>query len=221
MRLPLIATLAALALASCQGPEEPKFSLSNPDASPEARRVFQALADAYGQRTLSGAMANVNWNDAEARLVHEATGQWPEVLGLDYIDIAATDSTLPWGYDPYEDFTVARDHWRRGGIVAVGWHWSVPAAKDSSRLVFRTDTEFRIENMLKPGTWENAVMERDLKLVVDQLRRFRREGIPVLWRPLHEASGNRKSGGEEWFWWGNGGPEAYVKLWRHMYDHFR
>ena len=39
------------------------------------------------------------------------------------------------------------------------------------------------------------------------------EDIPVLWRPLHEASGG-------WFWWGAHGADNYIKLWRLMYERF-
>ena len=35
--------------------------------------------------------------------------------------------------------------------------------------------------------------------------------MPVLFRPLHEASGG-------WFWWGSDGAEAYKKLWKAVYE---
>lgn len=34
-----------------------------------------------------------------------------------------------------------------------------------------------------------------------------------MWRPLHEASGR-------WFWWGASGKDAYIALYRYMYDYF-
>ena len=37
--------------------------------------------------------------------------------------------------------------------------------------------------------------------------------MPVLWRPLHEASGR-------WFWWGAQGLEPFKRLWWLMYDRF-
>ena len=36
-------------------------------------------------------------------------------------------------------------------------------------------------------------------------------GVPVIWRPLHEAEG-------AWFWWGAKGPEPAKKLWGIVYD---
>lgn len=36
-------------------------------------------------------------------------------------------------------------------------------------------------------------------------------GVPVLWRPLHEASGG-------WFWWGAEGADVYKQLYILLYD---
>jgi mannan endo-1,4-beta-mannosidase len=46
--------------------------------------------------------------------------------------------------------------------------------------------------------------------IAAQLTRLRNAGVPVLWRPLHEASGG-------WFWWGTD-RESYLKLYKLMYD---
>jgi mannan endo-1,4-beta-mannosidase len=48
------------------------------------------------------------------------------------------------------------------------------------------------------------------------LKRLRDAGVPVLWRPLHEASGNAWH--TPWFWWGAKGAEPYKKLWNMMFD---
>ena len=37
-------------------------------------------------------------------------------------------------------------------------------------------------------------------------------GIPVIWRPFHEASGG-------WFWWAARGPKEYKQLWKMMYEY--
>jgi mannan endo-1,4-beta-mannosidase len=46
-----------------------------------------------------------------------------------------------------------------------------------------------------------------------QLARLREAGVPVLWRPLHEAEGG-------WFWWGSRGPETAKALYRLMFVRF-
>ena len=210
-----LAGLMALALASCQTGRSGEERLS-----PEASRVLDFIAQSQGRKALSATMANVTWNTAEADLVHEATGKYPAIIGLDYIDIYTDDDTAAGAYRPYDDFSVPQGWWDAGGLVTVCWHWNVPVAPDSARLTFRPDTEFRTADMLKDGTWEHAVMAHDLGLVAKRLRQFKEAGIPVLWRPLHEAAGNTLIGGEPWFWWGNGGAEAYVALWRYMHQYF-
>ena len=44
--------------------------------------------------------------------------------------------------------------------------------------------------------------------------------VPILWRPLHEAAGDPKYPGNAWFWWGSAGKDAYIQLWKLMYDKF-
>lgn len=52
---------------------------------------------------------------------------------------------------------------------------------------------------------------RDMDAIALQLKRLQAAGVPVLWRPLHEASGG-------WFWWGARGADPYIRLWKLMYD---
>ena len=47
---------------------------------------------------------------------------------------------------------------------------------------------------------------RDIRAIATQLKRLKDAGVPVLWRPLHEAPG-------KWFWWGAHGSEVAKQLW--------
>jgi mannan endo-1,4-beta-mannosidase len=53
----------------------------------------------------------------------------------------------------------------------------------------------------------------DLAKAADGLDMLRKAGVPVLWRPLHEAN-------LRYFWWSSGGPDAYRGLWAMMYTYF-
>jgi mannan endo-1,4-beta-mannosidase len=57
------------------------------------------------------------------------------------------------------------------------------------------------------------LLVRDMDAIATELAKLRDKDVPVLWRPLHEASGG-------WFWWGNCSAESYIKLYRLMYDKF-
>jgi len=56
-------------------------------------------------------------------------------------------------------------------------------------------------------------MMRDMDIIAGYLTELQEKDIPVLWRPLHEASGG-------WFWWGSQGAEACIKIWQIMFDKF-
>jgi len=72
---------------------------------------------------------------------------------------------------------------------------------------------FDLDNAVTDGTWENTFVKADLERVATYLKLLKEAGIPVLWRPLHEASGG-------WFWWGKNA-ESFKKLWQMMFDYFK
>ena len=118
----------------------------------------------------------------------------------------------------------------------AGWHWRVPCVQGSAERHYspgegsvdpgtgkRTTTVFSAANATREGTWENEVVKTDLKKLAGYLKLLRDKGIPVIWRPLHEAAGNiyNYKNGKAWFWWGNDGAEAYKKLWIYIFNYFK
>lgn len=55
------------------------------------------------------------------------------------------------------------------------------------------------------------LLEADIAEIAKQINRLQDAGVPVLWRPLHEASGG-------WFWWGAKGADAYKQFWKYLYE---
>ncbi|MDR0939508.1 MAG: beta-mannosidase [Mediterranea sp.] len=203
-----------------------KATLAVPNPSAEAVSLYAYLRGIYGQKTLSGMMADVAWNHTESDRVAQLTGKYPAINGYDYIHLAWS----PANWIDYGDITPVSEWWDAGGIVYIGWHWCVPSTQpaegatvDPATLTYQTGaTTFRTANATVEGTWENDWVRADLAKLAGYLKLLRDAGIPVLWRPLHEASGNiyEYTGGTSWFWWGNDGGAAYVKLWRYMFDYF-
>ncbi len=98
------------------------------------------------------------------------------------------------------------------GIISYQWHWHSPSGGEVSTNTFYTDlTTFDVTKAVTPGTQEYEDIIRDIDDVSAQLKKFQDSGIPVLWRPLHEAGGG-------WFWWGAKGPEACLELYNIMFD---
>lgn len=75
-----------------------------------------------------------------------------------------------------------------------------------------SETPFNATNAVTAGTWENDWIQADLEKLYNYLQLLEDANVPVIWRPLHEASG-------AWFWWGAQGPETYKTLWKMMYDY--
>ena len=199
--------------------QEISENLVTEDAIPAAERLYDYLRSIYGRQTLSGAMANVAWNTDEAEWVGRFTGKYPAIAFFDYIHLASS----PANWIDYGDISPVKDWWDAGGLVGAGWHWNVPISQGSTDMTFDAENNtFSAANAVVEGTWENEVLDADLKKIADYLMLLQNEGIPVIWRPLHEAAGNTYTYNTgAWFWWGADGAQAYKDLWIYVFDWFK
>ncbi len=199
-------------------PQEIDEYLVTPDPIPNASRLYEYLRSIYGEKTLSGSMAKVSWNIDEAEWVKKWTGSYPAIAVFDYIHLDYS----PADWIDYGNIATVKEWFDKGGIVSAGWHWNVPVSKGSQELSTSADVDFSAAEAVKEGTWENSVIKEDLEKIAEYLLLLQAENIPVIWRPMHEAAGNTyteyHSGA--WFWWGKDGAEAYVSLWRYVFDYF-
>ena len=181
----------------------PNRRLSNAKATPAAHKLYAYLWSQYGRKTLTGQQEQGSAPPnphGELDYLQRVTGKLPAILGLDYID--------PRDNDAVNDRATA---WARsGGIVTLCWHWGAP---DIGTGYENSKKDFDVAAALKPGTPQNTAMMRDMTEVARLLKVLQDRGVPVLWRPFHEFSG-------DWFWWGKHGPDAFKALWALMYNHF-
>lgn len=195
----------------------------NPSASAEARKVYETLLSLHGKQMISGAMANVNNNNDFAGWINKVTGKYPGLTCYDFIHLPES----PANWIDYGDISPAREQWQNGGLVAYMWHWRAPNSEADYRNHNTNGygynlpggdnpTSFDIREALKSGTWQNEFMLEDIDRVAAYLKILADAGIPVLWRPLHEAAGSYQWGA--WFWWGAHGTQYTAQLWRLMYD---
>lgn len=183
--------------------------LTNPGASPEAKAVFGLLKDNYGKHQFSGAMGEVAWGTAFCDLINSVTGKYPAIVGFDFIHL----SYSPANWIDYGDITPVKNIWDAGSIPAMTWHWNVPKSKDNNNLGYDASSEaFKASNVLVEGTWENEVANADVEKLAGYLKLLQDAGIPILWRPFHEAAGDYTWG--SWFWWGNSGVQTTIGLWK-------
>ena len=214
---------------------DPVKTLSNPNASQQAKNVYGFLLEQSGKKTLSGVQSSHSNRNDFADAVYRHTGKHPALAGYDFIFLHYSPTPDSWSWvQNYNDISAAKEQWDNNGLVSYMWHWNVPSSEavwknalenygEFDGYAFYSDqTAFDIREALKPGTWQNDFIMRDIEEVAGYLQLLEDEGIPVIWRPLHEAAGNYglyEGGGQgAWFWWGRGGAEPCKELWRLLYD---
>ncbi|NLG26079.1 MAG: beta-mannosidase [Clostridiales bacterium] len=198
--------------------EESRYAVSpapiNPRADDCARRLKKFLADIYGRQTLAGQQASGLYSYENAAL-KKLTGRMPAISGFDFMDYSPGRVERGAGSRDAEDAIL---WWDKGGIVTFCWHWNAPKdlvdSKDQPwyRGFYTDATSFDISRAMDGRDPEGyRLILRDIDAIAAQLRILADAGVPVIWRPLHEASGG-------WFWWGAKGAKPCVALYRLLYD---
>ncbi|RYE22576.1 MAG: mannan endo-1,4-beta-mannosidase, partial [Sphingobacteriales bacterium] len=120
-----------------------------------------------------------------------------------------------------EDMITA--HKQKNVILSPLWHWNSPtklkdaACNGSGETAwysgfYTNATNFNLKAALADtNSADYKALIADIDIISAELQKFSDAGIPLLWRPLHEAQG-------AWFWWGASGPEELKALWRIMYN---
>jgi mannan endo-1,4-beta-mannosidase len=213
-------------------PDETDAKLTNAKASQQAVKVYDFLREQAGKKMLSGVQSGGTANNNDrVNQVFTKTGKHPALAGYDYIYLQYSPTPESWTWQVnYGDISAAKEQWEKNGLVSFMWHWNVPTSKDAwekgkagnfDGYGFYSDkTNFSITNALASGTWENDFLLQDIEKVAGYLKLLKDAGIPVLWRPLHEAAGNYNVYGSNgaWFWWGRGGADACKRLWKLLRD---
>ncbi|MCQ2464794.1 MAG: dockerin type I domain-containing protein [Oscillospiraceae bacterium] len=201
--------------------------LSNPSATKETQSLMNYLASVYGKHTVSGQQEIYMYGphdvETEFEYIKKTTGVYPAIRGFDYGnfcnscfggDDGSTERVIDWVKN-------------RGGIATSSFHLNVPNDMKSykqgdkvdwSKTTYNaTDSDFMPSNAYKEGTKEYDYYREALKTLAAEFNKLEAEGIPMIWRPLHEAEGG---GGEtgSWFWWGKEGSAVYKKLWIYTYE---
>lgn len=164
-----------------------------------------------------------DYYDQEMDTYKEMTGEYPAIRGFDFMN-----------YNPlygWDDGTTQRViEWvkERGGIATACWHINLPTdfanyetgeAVDWSACSYKNNTQFSIANAVKKGTKENDYLNLAIADLAEQFLILQEAGVPLMWRPFHEAEGNGGADGSgAWFWWAQDGAEDYKALWNYLYD---
>ena len=207
-------------------------NLVNANATEETQKLYQYLVENFGKKVITGAMTDVAWGNTKyADEMHEITGKYPALNCFDFMHHNWSKPLGNANWIDYTDTQVVEDWANNNGIVECMWHWNVPASQDkvndlNSYTATAGKTTFTAKNATREGTWEHERAMRDIDVIADYILALQAKGIPVIWRPLHEARGNYGKvfdgvKGNAWFWWGTSGPAQFKKLWKMMFDEFK
>jgi mannan endo-1,4-beta-mannosidase len=163
-----------------------------PSANKDAKALLKYLGSIYGKKILSGQQdqESLDWVVANV-------GKTPAILGVDFMDY--TDSRTSRGAVS-TDVEKAIKFSQQGGIVTFVWHWGAPTGLyDTAEQpwwsgFYTRATDFDISTALQDTTNANyTLLMKDIDTIAVQLKKLQDAGVPVLFRPLHEAEGG-------WFW---------------------
>ena len=208
-------------------------TLVDSKATDEAKALMKYLKSVYGSHIISGQQeiyggGNDGNSELEFEYIDEVTGKQPAIRGFDFMN-----------YNPlygWEDGTTERAiAWakEKNGIVTASWHINVPIDFDNYEIGDAVDwkqctyknyqasnSTFNTANILVEDSKERAYFEEAMKDLAEQLLKLQEAGVPIIFRPLHEAQGNEGnySDGTSWFWWGDRGSEVYKELWKLLYN---
>lgn len=177
-----------------------KYALSNPNANDITHKVYDYICDQFNTSILS-AQQESTWMgspDYEMDYIEEITGKLPAIRGLDYM------------HDDFKGVNQrAKEWWDNGGLVTICWHSGINGKGYNESLKDEPD----FEKLFTEGSDEYNGMIASWDRAANSLAELQDKGVVVLWRPFHEFDG-------QWFWWGKGGKDNFIKLWQMMYDRY-
>lgn len=208
----------------------------DPLAMPEAGAILRYIAS-LSNDTLPGVIAGQNAYHGNQisddhpmkgyqRMVvelHNETGHWPGMLGLDYEHDQIFSSA-----ELSQANRVLIDYWNSGGLITINWAPLNPWITEDTGEPFtphpwngpgstRDLSKVDLTELIDSQSEVHANWYRKLDRVADALLELQDAGVVVLWRPMQEMNGS-------WFWWGMkshpSSPAPYVDLWKDMYHYF-
>lgn len=195
-----------------------RATLTDRDATPEAKALYRRLVQGYGRTTLSG-----QYDQDENEFVATKTDRVPAIYGDDLMEYSP--SRARFRKKPFEDpIPLWTANAKKGQILTLSWHWNAPSHLINDPRLRMPDghienanwdkgfytyaSTFDVQRALAdPRSDDYRLILRDIDAIAIPLKQLQAAHVPILFRPLHEAEGG-------WFWWGAKGPGPCLALWR-------
>ena len=112
---------------------DPVKTLVNPNATKEAKNVYEFLLEQSGKQTLTGVQSSHSHKNDFVDAVAQHTGKHPALAGYDFLFLQFSPTPDKWSWvQNYNDISAPKEQWAANGLVNYMWHWNVPNSKPST-----------------------------------------------------------------------------------------
>ena len=196
------------------------INISDTNATKETRALFANLRDTkagdvrFGQQHATDEAISETAKQGD---VYEMTGKYPAVFGWDAGLVLEGREKPGKGTDQGANAKALAAEITKadelGAIVTLSAHWSNPKTGGNY-----DDTTRVVRDLLPGGEYSgrfNSMLD-GIAAVAEQSKRADGTQIPIIFRPLHENTGN-------WFWWGatHATADEYKELFRYTVNYLR
>ncbi|MCL1806806.1 MAG: glycoside hydrolase family 26 protein [Oscillospiraceae bacterium] len=195
------------------------YNPCNPQASDESKAILQFLSGLRGKGIIMGQHTQTMAQEELAYIREVTGGLEPALCGFELLayspNINTKDSDRECLDEVEANKRTLEKAWEwaeRKGLITFTWHWFSPLG-GAGKAFYQEKTPFDARLALTDGTPEQAAFISDLDVMAELLKPFAEKGVPILWRPFHEAEGS-------WFWWGSKGAETARGLYQAMFERF-
>ncbi|WP_370872505.1 glycosyl hydrolase [Paenibacillus zeirhizosphaerae] len=182
----------------------------NANASQEVRSLLSYLSGISGKQMITGQHDYLESPDELNNKLKSLSGSYAGLHGYE-LGAVSNQNAQTTARQRNQVIASAIQWDRKGGIVAMTFHQSLPGTARTWKNVQSKLSQEQFNKYVTPGTQEYNKLIADLDDAAVYLKKLRDAKVPVLWRPYHEMNA-------DWFWWGK--KENFAQLWNIMYDRF-
>ena len=200
LRFPIILTsISLMMIASCKPPQDGShIAPVNPDATPEAVKLFNFIQDIQGNYTLSGMHNFLNNGSTYSDDLAAITGKMPVVWGTDFSFCVQGDNALRY------------QHCGPANLPAISWK-EYNHQRDSVKAA---GGEGRLPMFAGPPAFLDLTLDEARSLAMEEIKARHADGhiITLMWHGCYPTDGDCCDGSSIWAMENRPSPEEWDEL---------
>ena len=202
-----------------------EVKMADASATKEAAAAFSYLQGSVADGKVLFGHQNDNSRTVSggASDTKDITGSYSALIAYDSLALSGSELGVSTSEGTATILKAAKEAAKEGALISLCTHMpnfatmKAEGSSDFSAYGFESSKDLSgncAENIL-PGKSCNDLYNRYLDMIAQFALDLQKEGIPVIFRPLHENNGG-------WFWWGSScSAETYKALYRYTVDYLQ